>query len=1500
MKAIRFQYMPQRSLWTLVILGLFLLFCVVALTPGVAYADNPAPVQIFYVSLPEADALTVLDAIHSAADPPMYTYFSIAVGFDNAYVYYDQWEDGYAADIANPTAAELYNSATNPAGVQIWGNGLAADGCAPNIDGVAFACTNAADVLYAGNVIIPYNQVAVPRVAVAQSYVLDTFATASYSRNDGNTNWSTNWVETGDNGLPGSGDINITNGVLRFFQTEPNDSIYRGVSLPTGDACATLSLALGQDGVDSTGDYFAVQVSSDGVNYTTLETYDSPTDAGAKSYSISSYASANTRVRFISINQLEANEYWSIDNVRVEWNCSYPILYDARDKVGASKFISMARAVWATGSGTLNAYAHEMYSTEEWGTTYESPVGTNTAYPGTSMFQYSALTIMASQDNTQVQIDANADGTYETTVPLQEGGSRLVTGILQGARVVADKPVQVALLTGDIGDTYESRDMSLLPVSIWGSSYWSPVGVMQAEYGAPGNPTRLYLYNLSTNGNIYITCERYGVPNTRLGPVAPRGVVTIDLGANQGARCYASDSGGTATTDLIFGIGTIDTAAGDGGGADGSRSDWSVTLFPDDFLTTDALVGLGLGKDPTDTTSTENGSPLWVTAACSSGSTYVYVDWNSDGTADQVDTNGDDVGEAGSQNGILVNRLQSVRLFEPGADEEEFDQSGARIWSRTASGVGYGGTAGCRLAVAWGQDPPNATAGAPGLDVGTSVPPMRLTEGTKSLALKTDADGDGLLSPGDTATYNMTVHNSMLATVANVYIYDLVPANTTYVAGSTQKDVGSGWIYIPDDGSGTPFPLDVTGGVLLGNLPSGATFYVRFDVTLNAVANYDELLNCDTAFAAGTFTRCAATFVASYDWGDLPDTYGTARAADGPRHSPSGLMLGSAFDHELQGQPTTGAVGDDTAHSPDDEDGVTLAGTTAEWWEGSGKFSVTVTGGPGCLNAWMDFTNDTGSGAGTTYADGNFTKTGGYDAYSTYSEYIIQNILVSTGTSIVQVTVPPALNAQTTNPYYFRFRLSPPVAGLCTTAIAPSGLVAGGEVEDYQFELKNVATAVQLLSLEATGREEFIEVSWETASETDNLGFNLYRATSAAGSRTRINAELIPTQVPPGSPFGAVYSYEDTTVVRGQVYYYWLEVVDIYGQSELYGPVEAQVEENQSDLPDIPPALELLLFEATGGEEYVELSWETASETDNLGFNLYRATALDGERSQVNEELIPTQVPPGSPFGAVYQYADTTVVPKETYYYWLEVVDIYGQSELYGPVEAQVEDEQSDLPDTSPAVELLWFEATGREECIELSWETASETDNLGFNLFRAASLDEERDQVNEELIPTQVPPGSPFGAAYEYEDTVAGDCQTCYYWLEVVDIYGQSELHGPVEAQVEDNQSDLPDTSPAVELLLLEITGREEFIELRWETASEIDNLGFNLYRATSLDGERTKINAELIPTVVPPVSPFGAVYEYEDTTVILDGTYYYWLEVVDIYGQSELHGPVSAKRAS
>jgi hypothetical protein len=102
--------------------------------------------------------------------------------------------------------------------------------------------------------------------------------------------------------------------------------------------------------------------------------------------------------------------------------------------------------------------------------------------------------------------------------------------------------------------------------------------------------------------------------------------------------------------------------------------------------------------------------------------------------------------------------------------------------------------------------------------------------------------------------------------------------------------------------------------------------------------------------------------------------------------------------------------------------------------------------------------------------------------------------------------------------------------------------------------------------------------------------------------------------------------------------------------------------------------VQLLSFTATADNKSIKLSWETASETDNLGFNLYRATAIDGQRTKLNKELIPSATPPGTNFGAVYEYVDTAIKSKKAtyYYYWLEAMDIYGSTQLFGPEEAQL------------------------------------------------------------------------------------------------------------------------------------------------------------------------------------------------------------------------------------
>lgn len=82
--------------------------------------------------------------------------------------------------------------------------------------------------------------------------------------------------------------------------------------------------------------------------------------------------------------------------------------------------------------------------------------------------------------------------------------------------------------------------------------------------------------------------------------------------------------------------------------------------------------------------------------------------------------------------------------------------------------------------------------------------------------------------------------------------------------------------------------------------------------------------------------------------------------------------------------------------------------------------------------------------------------------------------------------------------------------------------------------------------------------------------------------------------------------------------------------------------------------------------------------------------------------------------------------------------------------------------------------------------------------------------------------------------------------------------------------------------------------VTLTWKTATEVDNAGFNLYRAGSKGGNYTKVNNTLIPAKGNATS--GARYRFVDEPG--EGTFYYQLEDVDYNGKSTMHGPVANEK--
>lgn len=176
-----------------------------------------------------------------------------------------------------------------------------------------------------------------------------------------------------------------------------------------------------------------------------------------------------------------------------------------------------------------------------------------------------------------------------------------------------------------------------------------------------------------------------------------------------------------------------------------------------------------------------------------------------------------------------------------------------------------------------------------------------------------------------------------------------------------------------------------------------------------------------------------------FDFGDLPDSYGTTLAANGPRHPEGIFFLGSLIDSESDGKPDVAArLDDDTDFNDDDGirltdvDGLDLA--PQELFAGTTNFVVATASRHNMfLQGWIDF-DDNG-------------------VFDEATERIFTNELLDAGENELEFDVPASVGDTT---LYARFRLG-------EFGLGSTGLAVHGEVEDYAFGV-NAATIVTATS----------------------------------------------------------------------------------------------------------------------------------------------------------------------------------------------------------------------------------------------------------------------------------------------------------------------------------------------------------------------------------------------------------------------------------------------------
>ncbi|CAG0932303.1 Serine-aspartate repeat-containing protein D [Thermoflexales bacterium] len=242
---------------------------------------------------------------------------------------------------------------------------------------------------------------------------------------------------------------------------------------------------------------------------------------------------------------------------------------------------------------------------------------------------------------------------------------------------------------------------------------------------------------------------------------------------------------------------------------------------------------------------------------------------------------------------------------------------------------------------------------------------------------------------------------------------------------------------------------DATGIYTFSNLPNG-NYTVSYDPSAPKLSNMtltstpsEPGVKCSTCRNYSSITINNANvadqdfgFYAQMDFGDLPETYGTTLATEGPRHlitTANQVYLGTAPDADGNGQPSSTAVGDGAGVN--DEDGV-QRDPLIKWQPNTSvPLTVTVTGSNAYLVAWFDWNSDGVFSASERVVYGN----------------------VAPGAQTITINIPGAMPARLNS----RFRL---YSGSPLTADA-RGLAINGEVEDYQWLF--APTAVTLNDLAA-------------------------------------------------------------------------------------------------------------------------------------------------------------------------------------------------------------------------------------------------------------------------------------------------------------------------------------------------------------------------------------------------------------------------------------------------
>jgi Secretion system C-terminal sorting domain len=323
-----------------------------------------------------------------------------------------------------------------------------------------------------------------------------------------------------------------------------------------------------------------------------------------------------------------------------------------------------------------------------------------------------------------------------------------------------------------------------------------------------------------------------------------------------------------------------------------------------------------------------------------------------------------------------------------------------------------------------------------------------------------------------------------------------------------------------------------------------------------------------------------------------------------------------------------------------------INGPSSFMGSGNSPGFVNLTQGVG--EYWLWVSNSTGSWqvtAASGYASspdsGAISVSGsGYEDFYFIISAVSASIIFTNGSSFT-----PSIISGSSDQAFGRFNLS--------------GDISGASLTSATIKLNGTRTGMSNVKL------------WSSSNATFESGSDTQLGTTVAND--------------PGTGNSVSFSFTSAISTSGTYYFVTADVA-----SSATGVVQGVIEQNSSltvssgtlsgtinnaplSTDDNSLPIELTDFSVSYSKDHVILTWLTQSETDNLGFNLYRSENENGFENSlsINSILIPGMGTTSTPTN--YSFADEyPVIEGHTYCYWLQSVSTTNELELFGPVSIEI------------------------------------------------------------------------------------------------------------------------------------------------------------------------------------------------------------------------------------